>query len=121
MINVDKIMKSIEDSALDKIKGALNKGVKVAVENTPSDSGYLKGQWQVNINGEPIQENANDPSGARTLLKAQNDIDRIKITDKIKIVNPADYAKFVNDGTEDTTGNRMEEKAALAIRSNLRN
>ena len=119
MLDIDKILKETEDIAMNQIRTVLSHATNIAIDSTPSESGNLKGQWQVVKKGSPMSERPDDASGARTKISAQSALDAMTIEDNITIGNNAPYARIVNDGTNKRRGSHMEEKAASFIRRAL--
>jgi hypothetical protein len=77
--------------------------------NTPVKTGFLRGSWYCTLNAPSIAQKdgvISDPmSGIALMLQS------VRLGDIIYILNNANYAKFVNDGTSKMRGHHMVEKA----------
>lgn len=72
------------------------------IQDTPVDTGRLKGNWQVGINTLPGGETNNlDPDGGETVHNCIEVLGGFKFGDYVFFVNNAPYAELIEYGRSD--------------------
>lgn len=96
------------------------------VRRTPVDTGFLRGSWFPRLNGSPATyEGASDRTGATTIGRVAVATATARPGDTYEMVNQANYADFVENGTSRMAGRHfvkgtMAEASSIAIRTAAR-
>lgn len=74
----------------------------VANPQHPVDTGFLRGSWYAQLNARPVGAGTIDKSGAGAIARVNLIAAQLKLGDVYYMVNGANYAVFVEFGTERT-------------------
>lgn len=74
----------------------------VANPQHPVDTGFLRGSWYAQLNARPVGVGTIDKSGAGSVARVNLIAAQLKLGDVYYMVNGANYAVFVEFGTERT-------------------
>jgi len=96
---INKIIKKTTKNTEKAVSGACLDITKEIIQRTPVDKGRLKGNWIPELNSRPNYSiNTFDKTGSKTIAKAENKTNKIKIGDTYFLVNNLVYAPVVEYG-----------------------
>jgi hypothetical protein len=70
------------------------------VNNTPGESGHLKGSTRLSANTPLYESGPTDKGGSSTKAQMKSEADGFSINDKAYLTNGAEYAVYVEKGTD---------------------
>lgn len=74
--------------------------VEVATIRVPVDTGHLRANTRVSINRANSREYQRIVAPSDVLQRAKKELETLKLGDTVIVQNNADYASYVNDGTD---------------------
>lgn len=92
---VDKVKGNIEEFLVEFTQDV----AEAVVRDTPVDTGFLRGSWWANIGSWAAGPGAPDKGGGTVIARMNLVILDFKPGDVIYLLNGANYAGFVHDGT----------------------
>jgi hypothetical protein len=103
-----KIDFKLDDAQFEKLNGKITEfAVEViqdineaVVTETPFKTGFLRGSWYAGLNSAPDGAGQPDPSGAAAIARMNLTLADLKIGDVYNATNGANYAVFVEFGTQ---------------------
>lgn len=130
---MEQLARQVEDRADELVRDTVDRTAREAIDATPSDSGYMKGNWDVVPPGETPatrgDRTALEGSKSEGQTRARADAakvaagleaDRLRAGDYVDVANATPYGRVVDEGSSTSAPAGITRGVAASIRAWLR-
>jgi hypothetical protein len=92
------------------------------VDDTPLDTGFLKGSWQPSLGAPKRDKGINDPGGAKAKADVAIAVAELRAGDTFYMINNAKYARRLEYGFvgQDSLGRSYNQQGRFFVARNVR-